>query len=124
VPAVDQDAKFHPPWASVIHKGIQGGTRSSARVKDVVHKDHRFALHGKPWLDDGLLIDTREVIAVQSDVQCFHRWRGLFDLRHLSSQPLSQWDSTAPDSHQNQPFQAVVALQDFVRQAHHRAVNL
>ncbi len=71
--AVDQDGQADGPRPPEVDQGIHRAANGSAGIQHVVDEDDRGAVEVEGQvraLDDGLLGDQREVVAVEGDVEC------------------------------------------------------
>ena len=76
MPAVNQDAELNAPGAAEIEQAIHCRADGATGIENVVH-DHQVAIvHGEVYLcglDDGLLADGREIVAVEGDIESADR---------------------------------------------------
>jgi len=115
------------PGAAEVDEGVHGGPDGAARVQDVVHQHDRAPVDVERdlgALDDGLLGDHREVVAVERDVQRPDRDLDALVLGDRLGDPAGQRHASALDPDQHQPGRAGLLLDDLVGDARDRAADV
>ena len=127
VAAIDEDREPDGLRPAEVDEGVHRGPDGPARVQDVVDEDDRATVDPRGQfraLDDGLLGDQRQVVAVEGDVEGADRDRRAFVLRDRRRDPTGQRDAAALDADQQEAIGAGLLLHDLVGQAHGRPADL
>ena len=125
--AVDEHGQPDRLRPAEVDERVHGGADRPPGVQHVVDEDDRPPVDpGRQLraLDNRLLSDEREVVAVERDVERPDRHLGALVLEDRGSDPSCQRHATALDADEQQPVGARLLLDDLVRQADRRATNL
>ena len=126
VAAVDEDCELDGLRAAHVDDGIERCADRAARVEHVVDEhdclardvDRQFRL-----MNDWLIRERREVIAIERDVEDTD-WRLLaLDMLDIGSDALRNRHAARADAHDDDVVDALVALDDLMRDARQGAAN-
>src|SRR6478735_5073435 len=127
VAAINQNAELHAAGPSVVKKGVHGGPDCAAGVKNVVKEDnvfvHNVSAQRGSFFDHRASAHGGKIVAVERDIQCSYRHRGLFNLLDQSGQTGGQGRAAALDAHKHQVLYTVVFFHDLMGKANERPLN-
>src|SRR5215467_982792 len=125
VATINEHAKLDLGRPAMTEKSFECGARGSASVKNVIYQND--LLPGDRKTDVGLLNNGLrqggKVIPVSGDVETPHRNRTFLDALNPLANSLGQKHAAAANSDQDQVLRTVIFLDDFMHQAHQRALN-
>src|SRR5205814_205394 len=99
--AVDQDEKLNSGSPALVEERVERGADGAAGVEHVVHQDDVFAFDGKRdvgGVDDGLVGDGGEVVAVEVDIQNAHGDLALLEALDFLGEALGERDASAANA--------------------------
>jgi hypothetical protein len=105
-----------------VHSGADGASGE----ENVVDENDALVLDIEAdvgFLHERLGSKRGKVVAVEGDVQCSDGNRRALHALDDFREPLGDRDTAPADSHQAQPFDASIFLDNFMRQANQRALN-
>src|SRR5208282_5696167 len=119
--AIDQYAQLQAPGTAHAEQRIHGGAGGAAGIEHVVNQHYRLTGDGNfhlRLLHHGLRAESgrRKVVATEGYVEGADQHRFFFDALNNFRQPLRQRNSTAADADQSQIFDAIVLLENIMRQ--------
>ena len=123
---VNEHRKLDGGRTAQIHEGVERGADGATGIEHVVYKHDGFAVKRKR--------DVRavhfggkvgqEVVAIEADVQASQGRLLTFDFGDLVGQTLGQNVAAGDDAHEHNFMRAVVRLQNLVRDARKRSLDL
>ena len=126
VAAVDEHTELNAARTAVIEQRVQRRSRRPAGVEHVVHQndvlvlDVEFHFAGRHL---GTMADRGKVVAIEGDVERSDRHFGLLDAAQDLGQPLRQRYSATLDADETEVGDAIVLLDNLVRQANQGALD-
>ena len=127
VAAVDEDREADRLGPPEVDQRVHRRPDRAARVQDVVDEDDRAAVEVERdlgALDDRLLGDERQVVAVEGDVERADGELGALVLEDRRRDAMGERDAAALDADQDEALGAGLLLHDLVRDAGHRAADV
>src|SRR5215213_3654271 len=118
--AINQYSELYATRAAEVDQLIERCANRATGVKHVVNQNDVavFDVAGEICaIDDRLGADSREIVAIERDVE-YADWRAIaFEIRNLLRHAFGEWNATTPDSNKKQVAGAVVFFDNFGGQA-------
>ena len=124
--AVHEDGQLHGGRAADVHERVEGGADGAARVQHVVHEHDVFAVEVEQDVG-GVHLGRemrREVVAIEADVELADGHLRPLDLLDLLGQALGEQIAARHDADERDVARALVGLEDLMRDARQRALDL
>ena len=126
MPAVHQHGQLHRGRTADVHERVERGADGAARVQHVVHEDDVLAVEIEEDVG-GVHLGSemrREVVAVEADVELAERHLRALDGLDLLGQALGEQIAPRHDADERDVARALVRLEDLMRNARQRPLDL
>ena len=123
--AVNEDGELDAAGATQVHDGVEGGADGAAGVENIVHEHDALGIQVER---DVRGVDRRSevgevVVAVEADVEASQRDAHPLDTLDLVHEFLCEQIAAGHDTHKREVLNALVLLDDLVRDAGDGAVD-